>query len=438
MTGVTDVSTDPSGPAEPSQPGRASRIPPGRCPSSCGISIGCWPPVRRRSCPGTGWPSGCWPRDREGRPLRVKLGIDPSGTDLTLGHAVVLRKLRQFQDFGHTAVLVVGGFTGQVGDPSGKTATRAVQSAEQVVANARGYFDQVMRILIEDRTEVRNNADWLSGMDLGSLLDYTRQLTIAQLLERDDFARRFAANVPISLSEFIYPLLQGIDSVEIQADIELGGTDQTFNNLVGRTLQRAKGQPPQAVLTLPLLVGIDGVEKMGKSLDNFVAIAEPAAEQFGKLMRIPDSVVELYATLCTTMHPDEVAAIARQVAAGGGAANQAKRQVARAIVALYHGPEQATAAEERFNSIFRDHQLPTDAPTFAADLTGTVHLPALLTAAGLTASSSEARRLIDAGGVRIDGEPVPARQYDLPGSELAGRLLAVGKRKVVRVVAANG
>lgn len=373
--------------------------------------------------------------DRAGRPLRVKLGIDPSGADLTLGHAVVLRKLRQFQDFGHTAVLVVGGFTGQVGDPSGKTSTRTVQSAEQVVANARGYFDQLMRILLAERTEVRNNADWLSGMDLGSLLDYTRQLTIAQLLERDDFARRFAGNVPISLSEFIYPLLQGIDSVEIHADIELGGTDQTFNNLVGRTLQRARGQEPQAVLTMPLLVGIDGVEKMGKSLDNFVAISEPAAEQFGKLMRIPDGVVELYATLCTAMHPDEVAAIGRQVAEGGVAANQAKRQVARAIVSLYHGPDEADAAEARFNAIFRDRQLPTDAPSFAAELAGTVHLPALLAAAGLAASSSEARRLIDAGGVRIDGVPVPPRSYDLPGTDLAGRLVAVGKRKMVRVTA---
>jgi tyrosyl-tRNA synthetase len=376
--------------------------------------------------------------EQAGRPLRVKLGIDPSGADLTLGHAVVLRKLRQFQDFGHTAVLVVGGFTGQVGDPSGKTTTRSVQSAEQVVANARGYFDQVMRILLPARTEIRNNADWLSGMDLGSLLDYTRQLTIAQLLERDDFARRFASNVPISLSEFIYPLLQGIDSVEIQADLELGGTDQTFNNLVGRTLQRARGQAPQAVLTMPLLVGIDGVEKMGKSLDNFVAIAEPPAEQFGKLMRIPDSVVESYATLCTGLHPDRVAEIARQVAEGGAAANRAKREVAREIVALYHGAEQARAAEERFNAIFRDHQLPTDAPEFRTELAGTVHLPALLTAAGLTGSSSEARRLIDAGGVRIDGAPVPGRRYDLPGSELADRLLAVGKRKVVRVTGETG
>ncbi len=240
---------------------------------------------------------------RENRPLRVKLGIDPSGSSLTLGHAVVLRKLRQFQDLGHLAVLVVGGFTGQVGDPSGRTATRVAKSADDVVANARGYFDQVMRVLDPDRVEVVNNADWLAPMNLAGILDYTRMITVAQLLERDDFARRFAAQQPISLSEFVYPLLQGIDSVEIHADIELGGTDQTFNNLVGRELQRARGQAPQAVLTVPLLVGTDGVEKMGKSLDNFIAITEPAESQFGKLMSIPDPIVGMYARLCTDLAP---------------------------------------------------------------------------------------------------------------------------------------
>jgi tyrosyl-tRNA synthetase len=370
---------------------------------------------------------------RENRPLRVKLGIDPSGSDLTLGHAVVLRKLRQFQDFGHLAVLVVGGFTGQVGDPSGKTATRSAQSAEQVIANSRGYFDQLMKILDPARTEICNNADWLGSMSLSQLLDYTRQVTVAQLLERDDFAKRFAGNVPITLSEFFYPLLQGIDSVEVRADVELGGTDQTFNNLVGRVLQKAKGQPPQSVLTVPLLVGIDGVEKMGKSLGNFVGISEPPDEQFGKLMRIPDSVVQLYATLCTTLHPAETAAIGAEVTAGGARANQAKRRVAREIVTLYHDAQAAAAAEERFNAIFRDHQLPTDAPDFVTPLAAEVHLPTLLAAAGLADSSSAARRLIDAGAVRVDGAPVPRGSYDLPGAQLAGRLLAVGKRKVVRV-----
>jgi len=371
--------------------------------------------------------------EREQRPLRVKLGIDPSGSSLTLGHAVVLRKLRAFQDYGHTAVLVVGGFTGQVGDPSGKTSTRSAQTAEQVVENARSYFDQVMRILLPERTEIRNNADWLAGLDLGGLLDYTRQLTIAQLLERDDFARRFASNTPITLSEFIYPLLQGIDSVEIRADIEIGGTDQTFNNLVGRTLQRAKGQPPQAVLTVPLLVGIDGVEKMGKSLNNFIAIDDPAGEQFGKVMRIPDEVVGVYATLAAALHPDAVAEIDAQVAAGGQSANDAKRRVAREIVTLYHGAGAAVAAEKAFNAVFRDRAIPEDVPSYAVELGPTVHLPTLLVATGLADSTSQARRLIDSGAVRIDGEPVTARRYDLAPSEIASRVVSVGKRKVVRV-----
>jgi tyrosyl-tRNA synthetase len=370
---------------------------------------------------------------KQNRPLRVKLGIDPSGAELTLGHAVVLRKLRQFQDFGHIAVLVVGGFTGQVGDPSGKTSTRSAQSAEQVIANAQGYFDQLMRILDQDRTEVLNNVDWLGTMSLAEMLDYTRQMTVAQLLERDDFAQRFASNIPITLSEFMYPLLQGIDSVEVHADVELGGTDQTFNNLVGRILQRSRGQDPQAVLTVPLLVGTDGVEKMGKSLNNYVAISEPPAEQFGKVMSIPDSVVVSYATLCTALHPREVAELEGDIAAGGKQANLAKRRVAREIVALYHGKQAAEAAEERFNAVFRDHAVQTDAREFAWDLTGVVHLPALITASGLADSGSAARRLIDAGAVKIDGVAVPAKHYDIAGAELEGRVLAAGKRKVVRV-----
>jgi tyrosyl-tRNA synthetase len=370
----------------------------------------------------------------EHRPLRVKLGIDPSGSDLTLGHAVVLRKLRQFQDLGHVAVLVVGGFTGQVGDPSGRTATRVAQSADDVVANAKGYFDQLMRILDPDRSEVVNNADWLGVMSLADILGYTRQMTVAQLLERDDFARRFAARQPISLSEFVYPLLQGIDSVEVRADIELGGTDQTFNNLVGRELQRSRGQAPQAVLTVPLLVGTDGVEKMGKSLGNYIAITEPAPEQFGKLMSIPDSVVGTYARLCTALHPRAVDELEAQVAAGGAAANAAKRAVARAVVELYHGAEAAEAAEARFDAVFKRGEIPEDAPEYPLPPDESVHLPALLVAAGLAASTSAARRDIDAGAVRVDGTLVAAKRYDVARSELAGRVLASGKRRAARLV----
>jgi tyrosyl-tRNA synthetase len=339
--------------------------------------------------------------DREGRPLRVKLGIDPSGSQLTLGHAVVLRKLRQFQDLGHLAVLVVGGFTGQVGDPSGRTATRSAQSAEDVRLNASGYFGQLMRVLDEDRVEIVNNADWLAPMRLSDILDYTRQMTIAQLLERDDFARRFAARHPITLSEFFYPLLQGIDSVEIHADIELGGTDQTFNNLVGRELQRARD--------------------------------DPADEQFGKLMSIPDTLVGMYARLCTAMHPREVDQIERQVAAGGTEANAAKRRVAREIVALYHGADEATAAEQRFDAVFKYGALPADVLEHALPAGDSVHLPAVLTAAGLAESSSAARRLIDQGAVRVDGKPVQVGEYDLPAAALADSVVTVGKRRAIRL-----
>jgi tyrosyl-tRNA synthetase len=376
--------------------------------------------------------------EREHRPLRVKLGIDPSGADLTLGHAVVLRKLRQFQDFGHTAVLVVGGFTGQVGDPSGRTDTRAAQSVEQVVANARGYFDQLMRILDPDRTEVVNNADWLSPMRVAEMLDYTRQITVAQLLERDDFARRFAARQPITLSEFFYPLLQGIDSVEVRADIELGGTDQTFNNLVGRELQKSRGQAPQVVLTVPLLVGTDGVEKMGKSLNNYIAIGDSADEQFGKLMSIPDTVVGVYARLCTSLHPREADEIEKAAASGGKAANAAKRRVAREVVTLYHGADAAVAAESRFDAIFGPGGQLDDAPPFELPSGDQVHVPALLTAAGLAPSTSAARRLIDEGAVRVDGTPVEMKRYDVDSAELAGRVLAVGKRRGVRLVPRAG
>jgi tyrosyl-tRNA synthetase len=372
---------------------------------------------------------------RESRALRVKLGIDPSGADLTLGHAVVLRKLRQFQDLGHTAVLVVGGFTGQVGDPSGRTATRVAQSEEQVARNAQGYFDQVMRILDPERTEVVDNSAWLSSMNLSSLLSYTQEITVARLLERDDFARRFAAHEPISLSEFFYPLLQGIDSVEIRADVELGGTDQTYNNLVGRDLQRGRGQAPQAVLTLPLLVGLDGVEKMGKSLGNYVALGEPADQQFGKLMSIPDSAIATYAALCTDLHPDEVQLAATAAAAGGADANLAKRAVARAIVALYHGHDAAAAAEESFDALFRRRELPTDLPGIALPPGDSIHLPALIVEAGLAPTASAARRHIDAGAVRVDGEPLAPRSYDIARGDLAGRVLSLGRRRHVRITA---
>ncbi len=371
--------------------------------------------------------------DREGRPLRVKLGIDPSGAQLTLGHAVVLRKLRQFQDFGHLAVLIVGGFTGQVGDPSGRTNTRAALSAEQTAANARTYFEQLMRILDPDRVEIRDNTEWLSSMTLADVMAYGREITVARLLERDDFARRYREGQPITLTEFTYPLLQGADSVAVRADVELGGTDQTFNNLVGRDLQRARGQAPQVVLTVPLLVGTDGVEKMGKSLNNYVAIAEQPEEQFGKLMSIPDTLIGEYARLATDLGPDEVAALEEAAAAGGPPANAAKRRMAGAIVALYHGTDAAKKAEARFDALFRERTAPPDLPTHPLPPGDPVHLPALLVELGFAGSTSAARRLVDEGAVRIDRDRVQARDYDVPRARLAGHLLAAGRRRLVRL-----
>ncbi len=369
----------------------------------------------------------------EDRPLRVKFGIDPSGAQLTLGHAVVLRKLRQFQDLGHTAVLIVGDFTGQVGDPTGKTQTRSVLTAEQTAANSAHYVDQLMRILDPDRVELRRNSEWLAPMTMADVLANARALTVAQLLERDDFARRYRDNLPISLMELMYPLLQGYDSVAVRADVELGGTDQTYNNLVGREIQRAHGQPPQVVLTLPLLVGLDGAEKMGKSLGNWVAIEEPAPEMFGKLMSLPDSQVGPYATLCASLPPADVERLTAAATGGGPAAAAAKREVARTIVALYQGAAAATDAEGRFDAVFRQHEVPADLPVHELAATDPAHLPALLREVGFAASTSAARRLVDDGAVRLDGTAVAARTYDLPRADVAGRTLAVGKRRMVRL-----
>ncbi|MDX6223294.1 MAG: tyrosyl-tRNA synthetase [Frankiales bacterium] len=371
--------------------------------------------------------------ERAGRPLRVKLGIDPSGSELTLGHAVVLRKLRQFQDLGHLAVLIIGDFTGMVGDPTGRSAVRAMLTAEQTAANATTYLEQVMRVLDPERVEIRRNSEWLAPMTLTEVVQEASVLTVARLLERDDFAKRYAAGQPISLVEFLYPLLQGYDSVAVAADVEIGGTDQTYNLLVGRDFQRAHGQEQQLVLTVPLLEGLDGVAKMSKSLGNYVSLTEPPEEQFGKLMSIPDSVVTRYAQLCTDLLPEQVAAVAAEVAKGGPTANAAKRAVARQVVALYHGPEAATAAEEHFDERFKRREVPTDVPEHQLDAADPVHLPLVLVATGLAASRGEARRLIDDGAVRVDGTPLPAKTYDLARAALTGRVLQRGKRLAVRL-----
>jgi tyrosyl-tRNA synthetase len=385
----------------------------------------------------------------EGRPLRVKLGIDPSSAHLTLGHAVVLRKLAQFQRFGHTPVLIIGNFTGMVGDPSGRSQTRRQQSEDEVAEHARTYLEQVNKVLDVDAAEIRRNADWLAPMTFADVARLASHVTVAKLLEREDFRTRYGAGQPISLVEFLYPLMQGMDSVAIEADVELGGTDQTFNLHIGRDLQRAHGQPGQIVLTMPLLRGTDGVQKMSKSLDNGIYLDDPPESQFGKLMRIPDSVLEEYLRLTTDLDPAEVDQLAKQAAAGGVDARDVKRRLAREVVTLYHGPQAAAAAEAAFDAGVRaragvatgtaealDAQVVAIPETAVSD--GRVWVVALLADAGLVASRGEARRLVSQGAVRLDGRPVGSIDQTWPPDELDGHLLTVGRRAPVRLQAPAG
>ena len=359
-----------------------------------------------------------------GRPLRVKLGIDPTTADIHLGHTVVLGKLRQFQEAGHRVVLIVGDFTAQVGDPSGRSSQRPLPSAEEITANAATYQEQAFRVLDLDRTEVRFNSEWLR-MDSQALLSLLSRTTVARLLERDDFQKRMAAGAPIAALELLYPLLQGYDSVAIEADVEVGGTDQKFNLLFGRDMQTAYGQPPQSIMTLPILVGIDGEQKMSKSLGNYVGVTDAPEEMFGRLMRVPDDAMAEYFRLLLN---EDVPA---------GPPNEAKRELARRLVRRYHGDDGAAAAEEHFNRLFVDHELPADLeeatvePYLGPD-GGLVHMPQLM--GGLfEMSSSEARRLIGQGGVKLDGETIPADRLDFDPAELDGRVLQVGKRRFRRL-----
>ena len=341
-----------------------------------------------------------------GRPLRVKLGLDPTASDVTLGWAVVLHKLRQFQDAGHVAVLIVGDFTARVGDPSGKSETRPRLDKDVVRAFAEHMLEQFRLILSDERLEIRYNSEWLEGMDMEGVLRLTSSYTVAQMLQRDDFAKRYAEGRPISIMEFMYPLLQGYDSVAVEADIELGGTDQLFNLLVGRELQRAWGQAPQIAVTVPLIEGLDGVQKMSQSLGNYVGITEPADEMFGKLMRIPDELIGKYLRLVAWVPSDEAARTEEAMAAGSAKPNDEKRAMARAVVDLYHGAGAGERAEEGFNRVHRDRELPAVVPDVripdGAAEDGLVWLPRLLVALDLATSNGDARRRIEQGGVKLD------------------------------------
>lgn len=373
----------------------------------------------------------------EGRPLRVKLGIDPSTPDLHLGHTVVLGALRRFQDLGHTAVLIVGDFTGQVGDPTGQSETRPMLSAEELEANAQTYLDQAAHVLDVERAEIRRNSEWLAPLTFADAARLATALTVARLLERDDFSQRYRSGQAISLSEFLYPLMQGYDSVAIQADVEIGGNDQTFNLLVGRDVQRQHGLEPQVVFTLPLLVGTDGDRKMSKSFGNHVSLADPPDEQFGKTMRIPDELIVPWFRLCTGLPPEELDAIERGLADASLRPDVAKRRLAGEIVRRYHGEEAAAAAEERFDRVFKDRALPHDVPTMTIPpelvRNGSLWLPRLLTALGMASSNAEARRLIDQGGVRLDGQTLTDADAEFAPGDLAGKVLQVGRRRFARL-----
>jgi tyrosyl-tRNA synthetase len=354
----------------------------------------------------------------------VKLGIDPTTADIHLGHTVVLGKLAEFQAAGHTVVLIVGDFTARVGDPSGRSASRPVPTPEEIEANATTYQEQAYKILDPERTEVRRNSEWLN-MQLPELLRLMGTTTVARLLERDDFQKRMAANAPIAAHELLYPLLQGYDSVAIDADVELGGTDQKFNLLFGRDVQGAYGKPPQSVLTLPILVGTDGVQKMSKSLGNYIGVTDSPAEMFGKLMSIPDEAMDEYFRL-----------LLGEAGRPDGPPNQAKRELGRRIVERFHGAGKGEEAEAAFDRVFVKHAVPDDIPEVDlaeyAGADGEVHLPRLL-AGAFGVSSSEARRILAQGGAKLDGAALPANNLDVAQEALVGRVIQLGKRRFAKL-----
>jgi tyrosyl-tRNA synthetase len=402
-------------PGSPSATGRQSSI--GPMPQPAGEAARF---LRRNAVDAL--PEGALERQLAGdRPLRVKLGIDPTAPDIHLGHTVVLRKLREFQDLGHTVVLIVGDYTARVGDPSGRSSERPVLSGEQIDANAQTFQDQAFRVLDPERTEVRRNSEWLD-MPMEDLFRLARTSTAAQILERDDFAKRTARNEPVSILELLYPLLQGYDSVAVKADVELGGTDQKFNLLLGRDIQAAYGVAPQSILTTAILPGTDGERRMSKSLGNYVALTDPPEEVFGKLMRVPDTAMPIYYELLLDDPFDP-----------SRPAIESKRHMAGELTARLHGERAAEAAEAHFDQLHVAHELPEDVEVFGIRANGgQVHLPALLRDA-FGVSGSEGRRLLAQGGVKLDGDPLGGGDLDVPAERLDGAVIQLGKRRFKRL-----
>lgn len=364
-------------------------------------------------------------------PLIVKLGLDPTAPDIHLGHTVVLRKLKLFQDFGHKVIILIGDFTARIGDPTGKSVTRPPLTEEQVITNAKTYQEQIFKVLDPAKTEVRFNSEWLSKLDFADVLKLASKYTVARMLERDDFHKRYTEGRPISIHEFMYPLMQGYDSIALKADVEFGGTDQTFNLLMGRHLQGEEGMPEQTIITMPILEGLDGVQKMSKSLGNYIGISEAPSEMYGKAMSIPDELMMRYFMLVTDMSIEEQEQLSKDLESGAAHPRDVKMKLAHTIVRLYHGEEAANFGQDEFIRVFQKHAMPTDIPEYKVAITEEpVFVPQLLSDAGLTASNGEARRSIKAGAFKIDGEKCNEEHIVLKD----GMVLQVGKRKFIKIV----
>ncbi|KXB33246.1 tyrosine--tRNA ligase [Atopobium deltae] len=376
---------------------------------------------------------------QKGEPLTIKLGVDPTSPDLHLGHAVPLRKMRQFQDLGHKVTLIIGNGTALIGDPSGRDSTRPPLTEEQVEANAQTYVSQAMKVLDPQKTTIVHNGDWLKSMQLGDMLDLMSKFNVARILEREDFHKRYTNGQSIALHEFIYPVLQAYDSVVVKADVEMGGNDQIFNLLAGRDLMRAQDLEPQVALTVPLLVGLDGTKKMSKSYKNYVGLTDPADDMYGKLMSITDELIPMYYRLCSTLSVDEVDAIDAQFANHTADPYELKRSLARNICDLYHGQGAGLSAQAAFDAQFKRNEVPEDIATFDLGLVektdeGDVYLAKLMVELKLATSTGEARRLIDGGGVKINGVAVEAKQYSVAFDLFsAGTTVQAGKRRWARL-----
>ncbi|AXU27548.1 TPA: tyrosine--tRNA ligase [Clostridioides difficile] len=367
--------------------------------------------------------------EKEGKPMIVKLGLDPSAPDIHLGHTVVLRKMKQLQDLGHQIVIIIGDFTGKIGDPTGKSKARKALTTEQVLANAKTYEEQIFKVLDKEKTIVRFNSEWLAKLNFEDVIKLAATITVARMLEREDFKKRYEGQMPISVHEFFYPLMQAYDSIALEADIELGGTDQRFNLLMGRSLQREFGMESQIVIMMPLIEGLDGKEKMSKSLGNYIGIDEEAGIMYQKSMEIPDELIIKYYNLVTDVHPDEVNKIESQLKEGSVNPRDIKMNLAREIVTLYHGEESAREAEERFKSVFQKGQIPEDIQTIQVKEDG-FDLIEVLVVNEIVKSKSEVRRLASQGGVKINGEKVEDLSTIVKESEL---VVQIGKKKFVKI-----